>query len=87
VTATDKLGIVERLRSSAKAFRENSVFTSDGDEVRLGVQADECVEAAALIEELVEALAEARLIVANLPHDESLFLAKSDGILAKVRPQ
>lgn len=40
-------------------------------------------EAAALIEELVEALEEARLIVANLPHDESLFLAKIDAALAK----
>ncbi len=45
-------GLVSRLRSSAKAFRENSVFDSDGDEVRLIVQADECDEAADRIERL-----------------------------------
>lgn len=44
--------IVERLRSSGKAFRENSVFDSCGDEVRLIVQADECDEAAYEIERL-----------------------------------
>lgn len=35
--------------------------------------------------DLYEALAEARLIVANLPHDESLFLAKIDAALVKAR--
>jgi len=34
---------------------------------------------------LVEALEEARLIVANLPHDESLLLAKIDAALAAYR--
>jgi hypothetical protein len=42
-----------------------------------------CAEAAQCIETLVEALEEARLIVANLPHDESLFLAKIDAALSK----
>lgn len=54
-----------RLRSSAKAFRENTVYDSEGDPLRLIVQADECDEAAqaitdleALVGELGEALAE-----------------------------
>lgn len=38
-------GLSVRLRSSAKAFRENTVYTSDGDAVRLGVQADEAADA------------------------------------------
>jgi hypothetical protein len=41
------------LRSSAKAFRENTVYDSDGDAFRLGVQADECDEAATAIESLL----------------------------------
>ena len=39
-------GLVERLKSSAKAFRENTVYDSEGDPIRLLVQADECDEAA-----------------------------------------
>ena len=39
--------LIERLRSSAKAFRENTVYDSEGDPLRLIVQADECDEAAA----------------------------------------
>lgn len=46
--------LIERLRSSAAAFRENSVFDSEGDEVRLTVQARECDEAAAALEAAVE---------------------------------
>jgi hypothetical protein len=38
--------LIERLRSSATAFRENTVYDSEGDSVRLIVQADECDEAA-----------------------------------------
>jgi len=38
--------LIERLRSSAKAFRENTVYTSDGDAILLGVQAEECEQAA-----------------------------------------
>jgi hypothetical protein len=34
-----------------------------------------------------EALEEARLIVANLPHEESLFLAKIDTALATIRAE
>lgn len=41
-----------RLRSSAKAFRENTVYDSDGDAIRLIVQADESDEAADRIEQL-----------------------------------
>lgn len=48
---TDAPNICERLRSSAQAFRENSVFDSEGDEVRLIIQADECDEAADAISE------------------------------------
>lgn len=35
--------------------------------------------------DIVETLEEARLIVANLPHDESLFLAKIDAAITKAR--
>ena len=38
--------LIERLKSSAKAFRENTVYDSEGDPLRLIVQADECDEAA-----------------------------------------
>ncbi|MFA5580540.1 MAG: hypothetical protein WDA25_01150 [Paracoccaceae bacterium] len=48
MTDADKL--VERLRSSAHAFREHNVYTQDGDAVRLTVQADEMGAAADLIE-------------------------------------
>ena len=40
------MDIVERLRSSAKALRENTVYDSEGDPLRLIVQADEADEAA-----------------------------------------
>ncbi len=36
-------------------------------------------------EEIIETLEEARLIVANLGHDESLFLAKIDSAIAKAK--
>jgi hypothetical protein len=45
-------GLVERLRSSAKAFRENTVYDSEGDPLRLIVQADEFDEAADALEAL-----------------------------------
>lgn len=38
--------LVERLRSSAQAFRDYPIFTGDGDPVFLKVQADELDEAA-----------------------------------------
>lgn len=44
--------LLARLKSSAKAFRENTVYTDDGDPIRLGVQADEMDEAACEIERL-----------------------------------
>ena len=44
--------LVERLRSSAKAFREHTVYDSEGDPLRLIVQADECDEAATRIADL-----------------------------------
>lgn len=43
---------VEKLRSSAKAFRENPIYDQDGDGAYLTVQADECEQAASLIEAL-----------------------------------
>lgn len=48
--------LIKRMRQSAKAFRENDVYSQDGDAVRLTVQADELDEAATLIATLVEAL-------------------------------
>ena len=44
--------LCERLKSSAKAFRAYPVYDSDGDPVRLIVQADESDQAAAAIERL-----------------------------------
>lgn len=44
--------IVEELRLDAKAFRENTVYTADGDAVRLGANADRLDEAANEIERL-----------------------------------
>jgi len=44
--------IQQRLRSSAEAFNENTVYTQDGDPVRLSVQAEECEEAAGRIDDL-----------------------------------
>jgi hypothetical protein len=38
--------LVERLRSSAQAFRDHTLYDSEGDALRLGVQADEMLEAA-----------------------------------------
>lgn len=42
----DSTDLEARLRSSAKAFRENTVYDSEGDPLRLIVQADESDEAA-----------------------------------------
>ena len=44
--------LVERLKSSAEAFRRYPVYTVDGDAVKLTAQADEADEAAARITEL-----------------------------------
>jgi hypothetical protein len=52
-TETEARALIERLRSSAKAFRENTVYDSVGDPLRLIVQADECDEAAAMLETLL----------------------------------
>ncbi len=41
----DSTDLETRLRSSAKAFRENTVYDSEGDPLRLIVQADESDEA------------------------------------------
>ena len=38
--------LIRDLRSSAKAFRENTVYDSEGDPIRLIVQADEADDAA-----------------------------------------
>jgi hypothetical protein len=46
--------LIHDLRSSAKAFRENTVYDSEGDPVRLIVQADEADKAAAAIADLRE---------------------------------
>lgn len=53
--------LIERLRSSAKALRENPVYDSEGDGMLLTVQADELDEAARQIETL-------RAQVAALPN-------------------
>jgi len=38
--------LVEQLLSSAEAFRNHNVYTSDGEPIRLIVQAEECKKAA-----------------------------------------
>lgn len=57
-----------RLCHSTDFERENAVYTSDGDPVRLGVQAAECDAAADLIEQLQARLAEAEGL-AQQAHD------------------
>ena len=54
---TDIAKLCERLRTSATAFREHTVYDSEGDPLRLIVQADELDEAADLIERLAAMLA------------------------------
>lgn len=58
--------IEAKLRSSAKAFRENTVYTADGDAIRLGVQADEAEEAADTIAALRAENERLRVRVAEL---------------------
>lgn len=57
MTKVDEL--IGRLRSSAKAFRENTVYDSEGDPLRLIVQANECDEAAAALTDLQAQVAKA----------------------------
>lgn len=55
MTTNDELKpgtLIEGLRASAKAFRENTVYDSEGDPIRLIAQADEADEAARTIEAL-----------------------------------
>lgn len=52
MTLSQQAPLVERLKSSAEAFRRYPVYTVDGDAVKLTVQADEAEEAAARITEL-----------------------------------
>jgi hypothetical protein len=52
MTEQTPASVGERLRSSATAFREHTVYDSEGDPLRLIVQADEMDEAAVLIEAL-----------------------------------
>ena len=77
--------LIRNLRSSAKAFRENSVYDSEGDPVRLIVQADEADRAADAIatlrarnEALVEALSKITPIVVHDGRDYAE-VAFSDG--------
>lgn len=53
---TKQISLIDRLRESAAAFRDNTVYDSDGDAHRLGVQADEMIEAADRIASLEAAL-------------------------------
>ena len=57
---TDTQALIANLRSSARAFRENTVYDSEGDPIRLIVQADECDQAATAITEAEAKLAKAR---------------------------
>lgn len=52
MTPSQQAPLVERLKSSAEAFRRYPVYTVDGDAVKLKVQADEAEEVAARITEL-----------------------------------
>jgi D-alanine-D-alanine ligase-like ATP-grasp enzyme len=84
MTATHKLGIVERLRDESLALQKTA-WLDGGQEC--GISANLADEAAALIEELVAA-AEALLADAHARAD--LFNARCRdlrAVLAKVRPQ
>ena len=50
MTTPDIAGLCERLRASAAAFREHTVYDSEGDPLRLTVQAAEADEAADTLE-------------------------------------
>ena len=50
MTNRDIAGQCEKLRSSAAAFREHTVYDSEGDPLRLIAQADEADEAADTLE-------------------------------------
>jgi hypothetical protein len=50
MTTPDIAGLCEGLRSSAAAFREHTVYDSEGDPLRLTVQAAEADEAADTLE-------------------------------------
>jgi hypothetical protein len=50
MTTPDIAGQCERLRSSAAAFREHTVYDSEGDPLRLIAQADEADKAADTLE-------------------------------------
>jgi len=50
MTTPDIAGLCERLRASAAAFREHTVYDSEGDPLRLTVQAAEADEAAETLE-------------------------------------
>lgn len=50
MTTHDIAGLCEKLRASATAFREHTVYDSEGDPLRLIVQADEAAKAADTIE-------------------------------------
>lgn len=54
----NKAPIEQRLRESARAFHNHNVYDSEGDAVRLIVQANECDEAADLIDTLKARIAE-----------------------------
>jgi len=60
MTDTSVEAMVERLRSSAKAFRENDIYTQDGDPVRLTVQAAELDDAADLLASQAQTIAALR---------------------------
>lgn len=65
----DYNALIRDLRSSAKALRENSVYSSDGDPVRLIVQADEAGKAADAIADLRarnDALVNALIILSTM---------------------
>lgn len=63
MTADTTPSIVERLNSSAKAFRDHPIYTADGDPVKLTVQAQELEEAASRITEQADENEKLRLAI------------------------
>lgn len=63
---TDTQALIANLRSSAKAFRENTVYDSEGDPIRLIVQADECDQSATALTDAEAKLAKVREQITEL---------------------
>ncbi len=71
MTARTLSDLVERLRSSAKAFRKHPIYNQDGDGCYLTVQAEECDQAAAILQRILDPSDEDVEMVARLLSEQA----------------